>query len=59
MGGDETEGDIFFFIFSLRSFLDLRKLDRRLLSEQKAKLDYAKRATHRYQYLNLLSNFKR
>ena len=36
-----------FFIFSLRSFSDLRKLDCRLSSEQKAKLVYAKRATHR------------
>ena len=48
----------FFFIFSLRSFSDLWKSDRRRSSEQKAKLVYATRATHRYQYLSLLSNFK-
>ena len=47
------------FIFSFRSFSDLRKLNSRLSSEQKAKLDYAKRVTHRYQYLSLLSNVKR
>ena len=59
MGGDELEGDIFFFNFLfLVSFLDLRKSDRRLSSEQKAKLVYAMRATHRYQYLSLLSNVK-
>ena len=57
VGGGETEGDIF-FIFSLRSFSDLWKSDRRRSSEQKAKLVYATRATHRYQYLSLLSNFK-
>ena len=60
---DELErgrGDDFLVLFSsFRSFSDLRKLDRRFLSEQKAKLDYAKKATHRYQYLSLLSNFKR
>ena len=49
---------LFFFIFSLRSFSDLRKLDRRLSSEQNEKLDYGKRAAHRYQYLSLLSNVK-
>ena len=52
-------GDDFFFIFSLRSFSDLRKSDSRLSSEQKAKLVCVTRATHRYQYLSLLSNFKR
>ena len=60
---DELErgrGDDFLVLFSsLRSFSDLQKLDRKLSSEQKVKLDYAKRATHRYQYLSLLSNFKR
>ena len=48
----------FNFYSLLVSFSDLRKSDRTLSSEQKAKLVYAKRATHRYQYLNLLSNFK-
>ena len=57
MGG-ELENNFFSFIFSLRSFLDLWKSDRRRSSEQKAKLDYAKRAMHRYQYLSLLSNVK-
>ena len=47
----------FFLIFA--SFSDLRKSDRRFLSKKKAKLDYATRATHRYQYLGVLSNFKR
>ena len=41
------------------SFSDLWKLDHRFLSEQKAKLDYATRATRRYQYLSVSSNFKR
>ena len=55
----EREKTIFFsFYFLLVSFLDLQKSDRRFLSEQKAKLVYAKRATHRYQYLSLLSNVK-
>ena len=49
---------IFSLYFFFDSFSDLRKLDRRLLSEQKAKLVYATRATHRYQYLSLLSNIK-
>ena len=40
-------------------FSDLRKLDRRFLSEQKTKLDYATRATRRYQYLSVSANFKR
>ena len=47
---------VFFILFA--SLLDSRKSDRKLSSEQKAKLDYAKRATHKYQYLSLLSNFK-
>ena len=55
MRGERT---IFLFIFLLVSFSDLRKSDRRLLSEQKGKLDYAKRATHMYQYLSLLSSVK-
>ena len=49
---------IFLFIFLLVSFSDLRKSDRRLLSEQKGKFDYAKRATYKYQYLSLLLNVK-
>ena len=51
-------GHDFFFFFSIRSFSDLQKLDRRLSSEQKEKLDYTKRATHMYRYLSLLSNVK-
>ena len=56
----QREGDRFlFFLFSLfDSFSDLWKSDRRRSLEQKAKLVYAKRATHRYQYLSLLSNVK-
>ena len=54
----ERPGERFFNFFSLLVyFSDLRKSDRRFLSEQKAKLEYATRATHRYQYLSLLSNF--
>ena len=50
----------FIFIFILfASLSDLRKSDRRFSSEYKAKLDYATRATHRYQYLSISSNFKR
>ena len=51
-----------FFLFTFilfASLLDLRKSDRRFLSEQKAKLDYATRVTRRYQYLSVSSNFKR
>ena len=54
----QIEAILFYFLLFV-FFLDLWKLDRRCSSEQKAKLVYAKRATHRYQYLNLLSNFKR
>ena len=54
----EVETIFFSFIFSLRFFSDLRKSDRRRSSKQKAKLVNAKRATHRYQYLSLLSNVK-
>ena len=55
----EREGDDFFsFFFLFDSFSDSRKSDHKLSSEQKTKLDYAKRATHRYQYLSLLSNVK-
>ena len=48
----------FSFIFSLRSFLDLWKSDRRCSSKQKVKLVYVKRATHRYQYISIFSNVK-
>ena len=48
---------LFFFLFI--SFSNLRKLDRRFLSEQKAKLDYVTRATRMYQNLGFSSNFKR
>ena len=51
----------FYFLFFLLfiSFSDLRKSNRRFLLEQKAKLDYATRATRRYKYLSVSSNFKR
>ena len=52
-------GFLFLFFLLFVSFLDLRKLDRRFFSEHKVKLDYATRATRRYQYLSLFSNFKR
>ena len=55
-GGERIER--YFIFFLLISFADLRKSDCRLSSEQKAKLVYATRATHRYQYLSLLSNLK-
>ena len=49
-----------FYFFSLFVFFsDLRKSDRRFLSENKAKLDYAMGATRRYQYFSVSSNFKR
>ena len=51
--------DFIFFIVLFPFFLDLWKSDYKISSEQKAKLVYATRATHRYQYLSLLSNFKR
>ena len=47
-----------FFIFSLFLSQIYKKSDRKLLLEQKAKLVYVERATHRYQYLSLLSNVK-
>ena len=56
VGGDELER--YFFFLLLICFSDLQKLDRRFSSEKKEKLDYATRATRRYQYLSLLSNFK-
>ena len=56
--GERRERVLFLFSFLRFFFLDLQKLDRRFSSEQKEKLDYATRATRRYQYLSLLSNFK-
>ena len=55
----KRSGERFFNFFLLVYFSDLWKSDRRFLSEQKVKLVYATRATHRNQYLSLLSNFKR
>ena len=56
----EREEELFLNFFLLFvSFSNLRKSDRRFLSEQKAKLDNATRATRRYQYLSVSSNFKR
>ena len=53
------ERERYFNFFSLFiSFLDLWKSDRRFLSEEKAKLVYVTRATRRYQYLSVSSNFK-
>ena len=48
----------FIFLFFV-SFSDLWKSDRKFLSEQKAKLVYATRATRRYQKLSISSNSKR
>ena len=53
----EREDFYFFILFIFFSYL--RKSDRRFFSEQKAKLDDATRATRRYQYLSVSSNFKR
>ena len=53
------ERDIFNFFSLFVSFSDLWKSDRTFLSEQKAKLVYATRATRRNQYLSVSSNFKR
>ena len=57
---EEREGDflIFFFFFSLLSQIYGNRTGR-FLSEQKEKLDYATRATRRYQNLNISSNFNR
>ena len=55
---EEREEFYLFFSFFV-SLIDLWKSNRRFSSNQKAKLDYATRATRRYQYLNILSNFKR
>ena len=55
---NELERSFFFFLLFV-SFSDLRKSDRRFSSEQKAKLVYATRATHRYQKLSISSHFKR
>ena len=58
MDEEERERFVLNFFFSA-SFSDLRKSDRKFLSEQKAKLVYATRATRRYQKLSLSSHFKR
>ena len=49
--------NFFFFLFAF--FSDLWKSDRTFSLKQKAKFDYATRAMRRYQYLSILSNFKR
>ena len=57
---ESVKRDDFYFLFLLFAFFSyLWKSDRRFLSEQKAKFDYATRATHRYQYLSVSSNSKR
>ena len=56
---NELERDFFFYFLLFISFLDLRKSDRRFLSEQKEKLVYVIRATRRYQKLSISSHFKR
>ena len=53
------ESDFYFYFLLFVSFSDLRKLDHRFLSEQKAKLVYATRAMRRYQKLSISSHFKR
>ena len=55
---EERERFFIFYFLLIVSFSDLQKSDCRFSSEQKAKLDYAMRATRRYQYLSILSNFK-
>ena len=55
---EERERHFNFFLF-IYLFLDLRKSDRRFLSEQKTKLDYAMRATHGHQNLGVSSNSTR
>ena len=55
----EGERFLFLFFFFLFLFLDLLKSDCRFLSELKAKLVYAARATRRYQKLSISANFKR
>ena len=50
--------DFLFFFLLFASFSYLLRSDRRFSSEQKAKLDYATRVTHKYQYLSILSKFK-
>ena len=50
---------IYFFTFLFSSFSDLRKLDRRFSSEQKAKLIHATRATRGHQNLGVSSNSTR
>ena len=53
----EEREEFFFLLFAF--FSDLWKLDHRFLSEHKAKLVNATRATRRYQKLSISSNFKR
>ena len=55
----ERERDFYFIFLIFTYFSNLQKSDRRFLSEQKAKLDYATKATRRYQYFSVSSNFKR
>ena len=55
----EREGDLFLFFLLFASFLDLRKLDCRILSKQKAKFIHASRATRGYQNLRVSSNSMR
>ena len=58
--GESVWREKMIIIFSFFAyFSDLWKLDRRFSSEQNAKLDCATRATRRYHYLSILSNFKR
>ena len=57
--GRGREEKIFIFFILFTSFSYLWKSDRTFSSEKKAKLDYATRAMHRYQYLSVSSNFKR
>ena len=57
--GVEERQDFYLFFLFFVSFSDLWKSDRRFSSEQKAKLVYATRATHRYQKLSISSNSKR
>ena len=55
---EEREGKFIFFSF-FTSLYDLRKLDHRFSSEQKAKLVYATRATRGHQNLGVSSNSTR
>ena len=59
MSEERGERVIRFFFSLFISFSDIRKQDRRFLSEQKAKFVYATRTTRRYQKLSISSHFKR